>query len=168
MFLGRRQATNDSGERARDQHDQISEFAFSLGEIRKVSRNQCYPGCLVMDASMYTAVQFSSSSKSHRIKPRPKSNQTAGKCSKLNISGEMDVIGCSRTSRAALASFRRPQSATSAELGPLCRILGRQDGEQKCAARRRSMWSAAREATTHRCHRLTAQRPGSATDNGRN
>jgi hypothetical protein len=33
------------------------------------------------------------------------------------------VIGCSRTSRAALASFRRPQIATSAELGPLCRTL---------------------------------------------
>lgn len=43
----------------------------------------------------------------------------------------MDVIGFSRTSRAALASFRRPRIAASAELGPLCRILARQDGENK-------------------------------------
>jgi hypothetical protein len=43
----------------------------------------------------------------------------------LNIGGEVDVIGCSRTLRAALASFRRPQIATSAELGPLCRSEGR-------------------------------------------
>jgi hypothetical protein len=41
--------------------------------------------------------------------------------SKLNIGGEMDVIGCSRTSRAALASFPRRQIATSAELGSATR-----------------------------------------------
>jgi hypothetical protein len=38
----------------------------------------------------------------------------------LDIGGEIDVIGCSRTSRAALATFRRPQIATSAGLGTFC------------------------------------------------
>jgi hypothetical protein len=40
------------------------------------------------------------------------------RCSKLNIGSETDVVDCSRTPRAALASFRRPQIATRAELGP--------------------------------------------------
>jgi hypothetical protein len=36
----------------------------------------------------------------------------------LNIGGGVDVIDCSGTSRAALASFRRSQIATSVDLGP--------------------------------------------------
>jgi hypothetical protein len=43
----------------------------------------------------------------------------------LNMGCEMDVIGCSGTARAALAPFRRPQIAISAELGPLFWTIAR-------------------------------------------
>jgi hypothetical protein len=37
-------ATADPGERASDQRDQISEFAFLLGEIMKISREPMLSG----------------------------------------------------------------------------------------------------------------------------